>query len=253
MHFVLYRHSTSSGRYCCVGVWAWRVVPGIYSLWQKKGAYVHAYLVDTPEGLLLIDTLFDNDAGPDPGPHQASRPHPQDLRHIILTHAHRSHLGGLALLKELSGAPIYAHEWECDLISGDRAAQQVSWRPQPAYRTYIYQLGNNLNLTRHPPATVDCYIHEGDRIGPLQVHAHAGPFAGPPCLLLARAPRPLHRATRLSPGRASSLAGPGFLLNKRAHQQSLRKMAEVDAEVLCTGHGEPLTSGAAARVRRLGN
>jgi glyoxylase-like metal-dependent hydrolase (beta-lactamase superfamily II) len=42
----------------------------------------------------------------------------------------------------------------------------------------------------------------------------------------------------------------GFLLNKKAHKQSLRKMAEVDAEVLCTGHGEPITSGAADRVRQ---
>ncbi len=38
------------------------MIPGIHSLWQKKGARVHAYLIDAPGGLLLIDTLYDNDA-----------------------------------------------------------------------------------------------------------------------------------------------------------------------------------------------
>ncbi len=220
------------------------VVPGIYSLWQQKGAYVHAYLIDAPEGLFLIDTLFDNDAGRILALLKQLGRTPADLRGIILTHAHRSHLGGIALLKRLSAAPIYAHEWESDLISGDRAAQQVSWRPQPAYRTYIYQLANNLNLTRHPPAQVDCFIHEGDRIGPLHVMHTPGHLA-----FYWPERRTLFTGDAIVTWPRFELGWPGFLLNKRAHRQSLRRMAELDAEVLCTGHGEPLTKDAAVRVR----
>ena len=88
------------------------VVPGIHSLWQKKGAYVHAYLVETSDGLLLIDTLFDKDAARILALIRQLGRAPQDIRHIIMTHAHRSHLGGLAALKQLSGASVYAHEWE---------------------------------------------------------------------------------------------------------------------------------------------
>ena len=55
---------------------------------------------------------------------------PRDLKQIALTHAHRSHLGGLATLKRLSGALVYAHEWEADIIAGERLAQPVSLRPQ---------------------------------------------------------------------------------------------------------------------------
>src|SRR5512139_2115398 len=145
------------------------IAPGIYSLWQQKGAYVHAYLLDDGKELTLIDTLYDTDAGRILDQIAQIGKTVKDLKRIIMTHSHRSHLGGLALLKELSGAPVYAHEWEADLISGDRAAQQVSWRPQPAYRTYVYQVANNLNLARHPPANVDCCVHEGDQIGPLHV------------------------------------------------------------------------------------
>lgn len=35
-----------------------------------------------------------------------------DLKRIVPTHSHRSHLGGLTVLKNLSGAPVYPHEWE---------------------------------------------------------------------------------------------------------------------------------------------
>ena len=100
--------------------------PGVYSLWQSQGGNVHAYLLDDGNGLTLVDTLFDSHAGRILAQLQAIGKTPQDIRHIILTHAHRSHLGGLARLKELTGAPIYAHEWESDIISADRKAQPVS-------------------------------------------------------------------------------------------------------------------------------
>ena len=45
------------------------------------------------------------------------------------------------------------------------------------------------------------------------------------------------------------LGWPGFLLNPKQHRVSLRRLAEFDSEVLCVGHGEPLGSGAAARIR----
>jgi glyoxylase-like metal-dependent hydrolase (beta-lactamase superfamily II) len=224
------------------------VAPGIYSLWQKMGAYVRAYLIDTPDGLLLIDTLYDTDARQIFALIKWLGYSPADLRHIILTHAHRSHLGGLRVLQESSGAPVYAHEWESDLISGDRAAQQVSWRPQPAFRTYVYQVANNLHLTRHPPVNVDHFIHEGDRIGPLQVLHTPGHSPGHLAFYWPER-RALFTGDAIVTWPRFELGWPGFLLNKRAHQQSLRRMAELDVEVLCTGHGEPVLSGAASRVR----
>ncbi|MCA9871353.1 MAG: MBL fold metallo-hydrolase, partial [Anaerolineae bacterium] len=88
------------------------IAPGIYSMSQRQGAYVHAFLLDDGNGLTLIDTLYDTDAHRILAELQRIGKTPQDIKHIIMTHCHRSHLGGLARLKELSGAPIYAHEWE---------------------------------------------------------------------------------------------------------------------------------------------
>ena len=38
------------------------IAPGVYRLGQRKGASVRAYLIETSDGLTLIDTLFDPDA-----------------------------------------------------------------------------------------------------------------------------------------------------------------------------------------------
>jgi hypothetical protein len=95
-----------------------QVAPGIYSMAQRKGAYVHAFLLDDGDGLTLVDTLYDSDAHRILAELQRIGKSVADIKHIVMTHCHRSHLGGLALLKEQSGAPVYAHEWEADLIAG---------------------------------------------------------------------------------------------------------------------------------------
>jgi glyoxylase-like metal-dependent hydrolase (beta-lactamase superfamily II) len=44
---------------------------------------------------------------------------------------------------------------------------------------------------------------------------------------------------------------PAFNLNEKQHRQSLRRLAEVDAKVLCVGHGAPIASGGGKVVRDL--
>jgi glyoxylase-like metal-dependent hydrolase (beta-lactamase superfamily II) len=71
---------------------------------------VRAFLLDDGKDLTLIDTLFETDARI--VLHQIGHTNKMvaDLKHILLTHAHRSHLGGLAKLKRLGGATVYAHD-----------------------------------------------------------------------------------------------------------------------------------------------
>jgi glyoxylase-like metal-dependent hydrolase (beta-lactamase superfamily II) len=104
-----------------------QIAPGIHSMGTDKGGRVHAFLLDDGQGLTLIDTLYDDDDGEvvlaEIG--QMGRT-PADLKHIILTHAHKSHLGGLAALQKASGATVLSHEWEIDIIDGRRKATRVS-------------------------------------------------------------------------------------------------------------------------------
>ena len=105
------------------------VAPGIYSMMQRQGVLVHAYLVDDGAGLTLIDTLYGADARLVLDELNRIGRSATDIKHIILTHAHRAHLGGLAALKTLCGAPVFCHEWEQDIVEGDRRIQFTTFRP----------------------------------------------------------------------------------------------------------------------------
>ena len=171
-----------------------------------------------------------------------------DLKRIAITHGHRSHLGGLAALKRASGATVYAHEWEADIVAGERRAQPVSILPQQSLRLIPFQLGLWLGRPKHVPCPVDELLDEGDAVGPLQVLHAAGHSPG-------------HLAFSW-PERRFLIAGDAvatwpelcagwqaFNLNKTQHAQTLRRMAALEARIVGVGHGDPITKDAADRPR----
>lgn len=49
------------------------------------------------------------------------------VTHILLTHAHFDHIGGLAMVKEATGAPILIHELEKDWPSDPKLNRSALW------------------------------------------------------------------------------------------------------------------------------
>jgi glyoxylase-like metal-dependent hydrolase (beta-lactamase superfamily II) len=230
------------------------IAPGVHSLRQQKGGHVHAFLIDDGQSLTLIDTLFDTDGGLILETIRRLGRSVSDLKHIVLTHGHRSHLGGLATLKNLSGATVYAHEWEADIIAGARKAQGVSLRPIHPLGTWLQvyplQLGLTLGLSPHPPCPVDHMVSDGDEIGPLRVLHSPGHSPGHlglhwPERGVLFAGDAIATWPELGPG------WPAFNLNPQQHRVSLSRMADLDAQVVAVGHGEPLTARGSEIVYKL--
>ena len=230
------------------------IAPGAYSIGQRKGGHVHAFLLDDGASLTIIDTLYDTDARLVLDQIRSIGRRVTDLEHIVLTHGHRSHLGGMATLKRLSDATIYSHEWEADIIAGERTAQPVTpipMRPVLVYwRVYHLQLGAALGRGKHPPCPVDRTLQDGDRVGPVQVLHTPGHTPGHLAFWWPER-RALFAGDAIATYPAFTGGWPAFNLNERQHWASLARMAELDAQVLAVGHGEPITAGAAARVRSL--
>ena len=224
---------------------------GLWAIGQRKGGRVHAFLCDDGTELTLVDTLFDTDGARVLEQIERIGRQPSDLRHIVLTHAHRSHLGGLAALKAATNATVYSHEWEADIVGGERVAERPGIVPRSPLRTYVpFQLFAALGKGKHRPCPVDNHVADGDRVGPLHVIDASGHSVG-------------HLAF-VWPERSALISGdsiatwpdwlPGwgnFTLNERQHRATLRRLADVDATILGVGHGEPIQHGAGARVRDL--
>ena len=227
------------------------LAPGVYGLTQKKGGHVYAFLLDDGTSLTLIDTLFDTDGGRVLAQLESMGRPKEDLTHIVITHAHRSHLGGVRTLRERTGASVYAHEWEADIVRGERTAERVAIIPRRPLRTYFpFQFGAAFGLGKHPPTDVDNYIHEGDRIGPLHVLHAPGHTPGHLAFYWPEK-RVLFAGDAVVTWPRLEAGWPAFRLNPKQHVASLRRLAELDVETIGVGHGEPIRVRADMQIRGL--
>lgn len=230
------------------------IAPGIYEMGGGyfKAGHTKAFLADTGDGLILIDTLYDHDANVILAELEKIGKTAADIKHIIMTHAHRGHLGGLKTLKQLSNAPIYGHPYEADMIAGDRNIQPVDpLVVDPIQSWPIIFLGQLMSrFNKHHGQAVDILIEDGHQIGPLEAIHTPGHTPGHMVLYW-----PERRALftgdafvtwpRICPG------WPNTMLNKPQTWASLQRMASIDAEIICPGHGDSIKAGGSAIMREM--
>ena len=169
----------------------------------------------------------------------------------MLTHAHRSHLGGLAALKRATGATVLAHEWEADIVAGERPAQSVGLKPTQPLLTYPFQVGIFLGRPKHEPCPIDEPLADGAAVGPLEVLHIPGHSPGHLGFHLGGAgSRDRGRRDR-DLAALRGRAGRAFNLNLEQHRRSIRRLAGLEASIVGVGHGDPVTEAAADRVHAL--
>ncbi len=134
---------------------------------------VAVFLVRHEDGLLLVDTGF-------PGWHYAvltaaeSLPRPNQITHIVLTHAHVDHIGGAAFLARHTGAEVIASEVEKPYIEGlslARAAARLL--PRVVLTLNHWTLARRVETVR-----VTHTVGEDDRLCGLRVVAIPGHTPG---------------------------------------------------------------------------
>ena len=167
-----------------VEVKPFRVAPRVYFV---GNAYVSAYLVDTEEGLILLDSVMFGNVYLTLEAIRTLGFDPHDLKHIMLSHCHHDHDGGAEAIRQYTGAEIWLSEADAEFKTYTDKAETNSAYFSPAYvptRFYDHsgpmQFGSVTIQTywtpAHTPGNTSFFITSPDDHGaPLTAAMHGGP------------------------------------------------------------------------------
>jgi metallo-beta-lactamase class B len=135
------------------------------NLWYVGASDVTAFLLTGPEGHVLLDGGFPENAPMIRANVEALGFRIEDVRLIVNSHAHFDHAGGLAELEAWSGARVAASAGDAGLLERGGVGDPV------------------LGDATFPPVTVDEIVADGDtvRVGPVALTARVTAGHTPGC------------------------------------------------------------------------
>jgi glyoxylase-like metal-dependent hydrolase (beta-lactamase superfamily II) len=226
------------------------VVPGVHiieALGIGRPGSGQAYLYQEVDRLTLIDTGLVGNGGHILDAIEELGRRPADLAQVFITHYHSDHIGSLAEVVERSGATVLAHALDADVVRGEREA------PWPELGGWEKELADEIRRTIEPwpPARVDRELQDGDEIdldgGALVVHVPGHTPGSIAHYLPGR--RVLFCGDAVASFQDEPIVGL-FNLDAAQARRSFAKLAELDFEVACFGHGAPLDKDACLAFRR---
>ncbi len=218
------------------------VAPGIGALAGLSPS--SAYVIETSEGLILIDSGLEADASPVKAELAKLGLDWRRIRAILLTHAHGDHTGGAATLRRQTGARLYVG-------AGDAAVLREGG-PREAFFSTFAMPGH----TPHP-TPVDVELRGGELIvvGDVRVEAISAPghtpgstcylserqglrafFAGDVIMML-RGDEPPRDEMGKPLGTYSAYLAPSYRGDARATLQSLKALRRIPVpDLVLPGH-----------------
>jgi glyoxylase-like metal-dependent hydrolase (beta-lactamase superfamily II) len=227
-----------------------QLLPNVYRIGM---GYVSAYLIADGDVTVIDsglpkrrDTIFKAV--------REARREPGDVKHIALTHHHVDHTGSLASLLAATSATAHIHPLDASVVRGEKLAVGPN-KAIIAGRV----LGPVMNRIAPRLETV-AELHEtsdGDELpaagGMKAVHT-PGHTAGHLAYLWTQARGVLFAGDAagnlLGLGPPTSALGGMFTEDVPAAKESFRKLAELQFDLACFGHGGPIKGKAHAAFRR---
>jgi glyoxylase-like metal-dependent hydrolase (beta-lactamase superfamily II) len=219
------------------------VRPGLYLL---PLGLSNAYVWRDKSGTTLVDT------GP-PGSAAAIKAAltdlgsaREDLHRIVLTHFHDDHAGSAAELAQWSGASVIAGAADAPFVSGDEAG------PSPAFTPAEQELHAVVaaDLESAPACRVDQKVADQEVLqfgGEAVVLSVPGHTPGSIALHLPETGLLLTGDT-IAEHQGAVVLGP-FNTDREQAWRSLERLAALDVEVACFGHGQPIIGSAYRALR----
>jgi glyoxylase-like metal-dependent hydrolase (beta-lactamase superfamily II) len=209
-----------------------KLLDGVYMLGSLTPSV--AYVIDTSEGLVLIDTGIETNCTALLQQFKHLQLDPSRIKKVLLTHAHGDHVLGAMYLAKLTGAEIYGGTGDVDVL-------QIGGPREAMFSTYDMP-----DVELHP-TEIDISLSGGETIElgdtRIEVIATPGHTPGSLCFLLERANhRILFTGDTISTisgdlGTYGTYLPPRFRSNADDYLTSLKTLRDMDApDVLLPGH-----------------
>jgi hydroxyacylglutathione hydrolase len=215
------------------------IVEGIHKV---DGVNANVYLVTDEKELKLIDTGMPRNGKKILTYVQRLNRQPSDISQILLTHCHIDHVGSAYELKKLTNAKIGIHQDDVDFVAGKKTMPTPKGIPGMLFKAASL-------FFKFTPVQPDMTLKENDTVGRLMVIHTPGHTPGS-ISLYDRTRRVLFAgdAVRFANGK---ITGPRERMasNPGEAKQSIKKISQLDFDVMLSGHGEPLIPNASDRIK----
>lgn len=218
-------------------------------IWLIPGL-VNVYILDTDDGLAVLDTGFPGRSGKILDAVRKIGKTPADVRHIVLSHCHPDHIGSAAALQRDTGATVWAHPLDAPMMETGTTMRQPMCA-SPGLRNMIVASLLRGRVAQVEPIQVDRFLNDGDSpdFAPDLTAIHVpGHCEGQLAFLWKRHGGVLFTADACINRRGLKLAvgteDPQLAL------ASLDRLAQFDFDKICVMHGKPIMSRGAAQFRQ---
>ena len=218
-------------------------------LWQLKLGVVNSFLLETEDGLLIIDTGYPGSADKLFAAVREKGHDPADIRHLVLTHCHIDHAGSAAEVRRRTGARTYAHVIDATLITQGEAERVGTTVTRGLVPALVYRFFIKNEPTHYEPLPIDEPLQHGDVIplaGGIEVIHTPGHSAGHIALLVGQ--EDVLVAADLCAhvfGLSYSTVNEDIVLAR----QSILRVADYRFEQAVFGHGNPILKQASGQLR----
>jgi glyoxylase-like metal-dependent hydrolase (beta-lactamase superfamily II) len=175
---------------------------------------------------------------------------PRDVRRVVLTHFHEDHAGGAGEFAALSGAEVLVHRLDAPVVRGEVPGPPPvfeDWeRPLHEQAAELLPRGDYVRPSEVTEVSGGDVLDIGGGAHVVHVPGHTN---GSIALHLPE-PGVLFTGDTVAASPVDGTVMPGvFNLDRPAVLAACRRLAELDVDMACFGHGDPVTRGAAHALR----
>ncbi|WP_310533733.1 MBL fold metallo-hydrolase [Novosphingobium sp.] len=211
---------------------------------------VNVYILETAEGLVVLDTGFPGRASKILDAVGSLGKTPADVKHIVLTHCHPDHIGSAAALKRETRATVWAHPLDAPMMEAGTTMRD-GMCPSPGLRNRILAKLLAGKVATVEPVQVDRLVEDGDRpdFAPGMTAIHIpGHCNGQLAFHWDRHGGVLFPADAFANRRGLKL--PVATEDPQLALASIAKLGKFDFDKICVMHGSPVMQGGAELLRQ---